>query len=201
MVARKRVVKRRVAKKATVPRGVRARVTAIKRSFQDGTISSNTSISRIGGSYAYALNQLPGYTDFTNLFDQYRILKIRVDFVPNLTGNTAPGQPTLYSIFHMATDPTDIGVPNNANDVLQYENRRTVQPYRPFSATFRPSPSAQYFNTLTTSGYGPRPGAWIDSSSPGVQHYGVKYVWDCNAATATQIVPYVTMWCEFKEAH
>ena len=56
-----------------------------------------------------------------NLFDQYRINKVKIDFMPNLTGNPANSLPGLYNLFFMAVDHTDLTVPVQANDVMQYD--------------------------------------------------------------------------------
>jgi len=194
----KPAAKRTVARKSTVPRGVKSRVVSIKRSFQGATISTAMGIASTVGSTAFNLTSLPAYTDFTALFDQYRLVKARIDFLPNITMNTQPGQ---FSLFHMCTDPTDVTIPANTNEVLQYDNHRTVQAYKPFSLTLKPTPSAAYYNTAASSGYGPKAGAWIDGKSPGVAHYGLKYSWDCNCSAVTAIVPYITLWCEFKDAN
>lgn len=187
-------------KKVNVPRQLSQKVVHVKRTFQASTIASNASVYTSTGSIAFALSQCPAPTDFTNLFDQYRIVKTQINFVPNYSGNTAGGIPGLYNIFYMAVDHTDVTSPTQASDVLQYDAHRLVQPYKPFSITFKPAPSSSFFNSTTTTGYGPRQGAWLDSSSPAVPHYGLKWVWDCNSATATNILPYVSLWLEFREA-
>ena len=190
--------KRVVRRKTTVPRGVRSKVVSIRRSYQDATIGSNTSVSITTGSFAVALSACPAYGDFTNLFDTYRIVKVKYDFFPNLTDNMSGA--AIYNVFHMAVDHTDVTAPTSDKDILQYDNHRSVQPYKPFSITWKPAPSAAFYNGATTTGYGPKAGAWIDAKSPSVPHYGLKFCWDCNSATATQILPFVTVWAEFKEA-
>lgn len=189
-----------VQKKVTVPRNLAQKIVSIKRTYQAADYNSNASVYSAANSYSVALSACPGYTDFTNLFDSYRIVKVRIDFMPNLTGNPANALPGLYNMFHMAVDHTDVSVPSQSGDVLQYDQHRSVQPYRPFSITWKPAPSSAYYNSATLSGYGPVPGAWIDSSSPAVPHYGLKTWWDCNSATSTRIIPFVTIWAEFKEA-
>lgn len=150
-------------------------------------------------SASFALNALPAFTDFTNLYDQYRIDKVRLDFYPRATTNLLASVDS-YNLFHMAVDHTDITVPTNELDIFQYDNHRTVQPYKPFSLTIKPAPASTYWSGTTASGYGPRAGAWIDSKSPGVQHYGMKGVWQCNASGSVSIDCKITVWASFKEA-
>lgn len=183
--------------KSRVPRSVKQRTFNIKRTFDAGNIASQPSSPNFTlGSFQCALSQLPGYTEFTNLFDQYRINKVRIDFIPCATQN---GLNTTFNLFHMCVDHTDVTAPTVPSDVYQYDNHRTVRPYQPFSLTYKPAIAATYWQGTTASGYGPKSGAWVDSKSPGCAHYGCKYAWECNSSTVTWICTRVTMWCEFRE--
>ena len=98
-----------------------------KPTYRDTTISSTTSGTySTPGSAAYVLSNCPGYTDFTNLFDQSQINKVKIDFMPNLTGNPANSLPGLYNLFFMAVDHTDLTVPVQANHIMQYDQHRIV---------------------------------------------------------------------------
>jgi len=186
-----------VTRKVNVPRGVRSKVVAIRRGVALNPILSNTSTFESFGSQTYQLTDLPAYTDFTNLFDQYRIVKVKLDYFPRYTGNmTSTG---LYSLLTYAVDSTDVSVPVNKNEVLQYDSYKTVQAYRPFSVTLKPAPSVAMYQSLATTGYGPKQGSWVDCKSPGVQHYGMKWVFECNSGTAMGIDVKATYWCEFRE--
>lgn len=194
----KRTIVKRTVRKSTVPRGVRSKTVAIRRRYARGALISDPTSTVVNGSIAFNLSDCPSYTDFTNMFDCYRIVKAKVDFLPGCTGNHAYN--AVYSLFHMCTDATDVTAPTDFTQVLQYDNSKTVQPYKPFSLTLKPSPAASYWQGLSATGYGPRAGAWIDCKSPSVQHYGVKYVWQCNSSPATRIDPWITLWMEFKDA-
>lgn len=188
------------SKRVTVQRPLQPKVVQIKRSYWCPRCDSNTSVFLSFGSLACSLNLVPSVTDFTNLFDQFRIVKVKYDFFPRLTGNPANGVPGNCSIFHMAVDHTDVTPPSLETDLLQYDQHRTVQAYKPFSITFKPAPAATYWQGVTASGYGPKAGSWIDCSSGGVQHYGLKYCFSNNSATTTSIDIKATLWLEFREA-
>lgn len=51
---------------------------------------------------------------------------MKIDFMPNLTGNPANSLPGLYNLFFMAVDHTDLTVPVQANDEMQYDQHRIV---------------------------------------------------------------------------
>ena len=77
--------------------GVQPRTVAIKRTYQATTVGTDTGTFKAIGAYDFKLSYLPAYTDFTNLFDQYRIVKVKIEFIPNLTGNGAPGTPVCIA--------------------------------------------------------------------------------------------------------
>lgn len=156
-----------------------------------------------GGTFfstTFTLSALPSYTDFTNLYDQYRVDKVRVDFYPRATVNLL-ASPDVYNLMHTAVDHTDATVPTASTDILQYDNHVSRQCYKHFSITLKPAPASTYWSGSVASGYGPRAGAWIDSKSPGVTHYGIKGAWENNNSTAVSIDIKVTMWVSFREAN
>ena len=51
---------------------------------------------------------------------------MKIDFMPNLTGNPANSLLGLYNLFFMAVDHTDLTVPVQANDEMQYDQHRIV---------------------------------------------------------------------------
>ncbi len=81
---------------------------------------------------SFQLSDLPGISDFTNLFDEYRLNSITVRFVPKFSGaNTndfysssaslvAPALPTLLT----AIDPDGVFSTGTPEDMLQYGNVR-----------------------------------------------------------------------------
>lgn len=189
--------KRTVVRKTTVPRSVRQKVFSMKRTAYSGYLQSQPTTGVLLGSQAFTLNSLPSFNEFTNLFDQYRILKCEVMCYPRQSAAPVAGQNA--SLFHWAPDHTDVTAPANEADVLQYEGRRTVQAYKPFKMTLSPKPAAAYWQGLTATGYGPVNRQWIDTKSPAVQHYGIKYIWTNNVSPAVYIDTFTTYWVEFRE--
>lgn len=170
----------------------------MKRSCASGYLQSAGSTGAVLlGSTAFTLNSLPGYTEYTNLFDQYRIKKVMVQCFPRQIDSVGDGGPN--SIFSWATDHTDVTAPTQESDVLQYDGHKTLQAYKPFNMVINPAPAAAYWQGLTATGYGPRNGAWIDCKSPAVQHYGIKYAWNNNSNPVDYIDLYTTYWVEFRE--
>ena len=86
-------------------------------------------------NFAFKLADLPASTDFTNLFDRYKIAGVAVRIIP-LLGSGVNGNPTtttsLWSIpsmvIHMAQDLSDITALGNSasgiDSLRQYEGYR-----------------------------------------------------------------------------
>lgn len=200
-----------VSKRTTtesVPRAPKLKVRSVKRTAYAGPLQSAGATAQVAyGSSAFTLNSLPNYTDFTSLFDQYRITKVSMYCIPRVTGYVLsqtsgsvvdPTAPTPACVFHYAIDHTDVTTPSALGDILQYDNHRTVNAYKPFTITLKPAAADTMWQGVSASGYGPKPNAWIDSKSYAVQHYGMKWAWQCNSDYCYLDV-YTTYWVDFKE--
>jgi len=190
----------RKARKVMVPRGLGTKnmVFPIKRTLQWG-IPSNTTTNLQYGARAFFLSDLPVSSDFVNLFDQYRIVSVDMHMCPRVSANL-PTSGNSYSVFHYALDYTDVTAPTSNEELYQMSSCKRVNcnGSKDFHIKLKPQAAETYWSGLTASGYGAaKEGAWINTSSPSVQHYGVKYAWNCNYAT--QIDVYITFQLEFKQ--
>lgn len=129
------------------------------------------------GALQFTLSAVAQYTDFTNLFDQYRIDKILVQFFPTWTSRDAPVSATnaMVPTMCVAPDWDDSTVPGslaelNAKPEVQYHRTDL-----PFSVWVKPHVDTEIYRTAVTTGYGNMKNAWIDSASSDIPHYGLKY--------------------------
>jgi len=133
--------------------------------------SQDLSASGVGptvSSYAFTLTQLPNYTDFTTLFDQYRILQVEFRFINTYGDGEFPGQ--IYSAIDYDDDNAV-----SITDILQYETLQITNLSRPFYRVLQPKSADIVYNGNLTVAYGQsNQPKWIDVASPGVPHYGVK---------------------------
>lgn len=114
----------------------------------------------------YRLNQLPNSTDFTNLFDMFRIAKIEVEWYPEYTELTdaAPLSNAVNVRFNSAIDPTDGSAPSSVNDLLEYSTLKSTGVTKVHKLSFVPS--------ILMSG---TPcSCMVPSSAPATPHYAVK---------------------------
>ncbi len=132
------------------------------------TIGSSTSTAFTAGYYA-SLNALPGYINIVECFDQYRILQVVYNFLPVGDFN-APG------LVYTALDYEDANTPSNAAELEQYDTCMISPFSRSFQRVVNPRVSVAAYANGVFASYATQRNQWIDASSPGVQHYGLKVV-------------------------
>jgi hypothetical protein len=132
---------------------------------------------------------LPSYTEFTALFDMFRISRIDCSWVPEYTELTDAS--TLSNAvnvrFYSAVDQTDSSAPLAVNDVLQYQNCIQTSITREHKRSLHP--------TIMVSSLLPV-SSWIPSASPSTKWYGLKVaVSPCGVAMTFRSVVTVHLEC------
>lgn len=156
-----------------------------------------------GRAFVFRLSDLLQATEFTRLFDSYRLNGVKVTMSP-LTNSALTANPS-YKLM-TAIDLDDDATPT-VNGLLQRSNVKiktvTSGGNNPqvFSRFLRPRYLTQLYETSTSTGYGQ--GArkqWLDTADPSIPHYGLKVVWDTDPVLASDILWqfYFTYYIEFK---
>jgi hypothetical protein len=145
------------------------------RSFSLGNLPKSAADQ--GYAYPFALNQIPSSTEFTTLFDKYRITTIDLTFSYNYLGTTSSAsQQTveLYPALSLFMDDDDAIIPTSKSDVQERMSVQRVS-FSPLRQTIsvRIRPRWTQSRAGTSTNLAPV-GTWIDMSTPAVQHYGVK---------------------------
>lgn len=120
------------------------------------------------GAFTFSLSQVPNSTNFTNLFDVYRITKVKVDWIPEYTELTdaALVSNAVNVRFNTAIDLTDSSVPADVDTVLTYQQLHSTGITKPHSR--------QWVPTFLMGGLVPCT-CWLPTSAPTQAHYGLKY--------------------------
>jgi hypothetical protein len=156
-----------------LPPSTRQPVSTFRRTYTAGTISASVSGDTIN-AWPITLSSLPGSSEFTALFDQYRILEVSYSFIPYFTevpstAGTVPG------IFGSAIDYDDANFVLGLSDLQQYDSYQRINAVKSLTRVVRPRSAVAMYSGAFTS-FGNVYGQWIDSASPSVQHYGLKTV-------------------------
>jgi len=151
------------------------KVTSFKQVAYLGTVVSTATGDSLS-TIQFTLGDIPGAAQLANVFDEYKIDKVDLTFVPDAnSNNTISGnKPMERSILYTAFDPNDSSAASTLNELIQYQNcsqtpylekyRRTVYPHMAVN-------SADEEGTVTISSIG---GNWARTSDTSVLWYGLK---------------------------
>lgn len=182
-----------------------------KRTFQPSNVNFSTTAQNL--TWKFSLSDLPNYTEFTTLYDQYQIAGVKVKFIPNNTqisiarlydngtGSNvqyaAAGVPQCITVL----DYDDASALSAKGDYLQYQNCRMFNAVTPHKRYFRPHIASAVYQSAVFNGFANHKRSWIDVASASVEHYGMKMYMDSSALTINGLIAYqlyFTYYLKFK---
>jgi hypothetical protein len=129
--------------------------------------TTSTSVPVYGSTF-FALSQFDSYTEYTGLFDQYRIDQLEVWVEP-----AAGAGSSIFPLLATAVDLDDTSTPTAFAVVAgKMESLVSTGAQGRYHKWVPHVAIAEYSGSFTS--YGNLPATWIDSASPSVQHYGFK---------------------------
>lgn len=187
----------------------------------DPTTGNNTwsfSNQSTGGNGKFCLSNLSDYADFTTLYDQYKILGVKLAWYAPANSQsftTADGgwvadtkDASGLLILHSYNDYDDGVSPTSLNQMVQspYYKRSVLGAFKPVKRYCKPRSLQMLYDSAVTTGYQLGKKAWVDVTYPDVPHYGIKWMieeprsWTVgqdNAYMKLQLV--VTYYIQFKD--
>jgi len=126
-------------------------------------------------AYSFSLNQVGGNLGaFGNLYDQYKINKVVMTFVPKFNSSDVGQAPTggQMSMIASCIDYDDAVAPLSVGDILEHNNAK-LHRTKVFTRVVRPCVN---FNVSTgaTAGVSTKQSPWLDVVNTNVPHFGVK---------------------------
>lgn len=164
-----RPAKKKKTEKAIMPmyKAPNPNIRLIKRNADQGDIICIFSAVTLG-SYNFRLSNVPSSTEFTSLFDQYKINAIGLTFYPQQTEVSTHVSPAVQNVrIYTAIDYNDNDIPTNLDYLRQYDNVETHAITEQFSV-YIPNPRFADTTGAIRTGY-------INTSSPSTLHFGLKY--------------------------
>lgn len=160
-----------------------------------------TSAASLFGATMFKLDQVPDYAEFA-MYDQYKIAQIEVKFVPSFNSNTNDTT-TQFTMPHLMTaiDMDDVGTPTELN-ILDNQSNVQHECGKVASRVFSPRVAQALYAGVASFGYGERKQAWVDVTSPAVEHYGLKYMMKADSNDQPDAFGYrvfIKYWLEFKK--
>lgn len=143
-----------------------------------GPDTSIATASQIRGAMRFCLEHAANRQDITNLFDNYRIAKIKLMFNFACTDATLTNNQFCMPVINYCYDPDDNGTPADRTSVLENGYAAVKRLDRPFSLTITPRAQQSVVGGGAAGGGLLPVGNWLDSGSPQIYHYGLKFVID-----------------------
>lgn len=127
---------------------------------------SSDGINPTLSALVFTLDQLPDYTDFTNLYQLYRIRKVKLEWTPEYTELTdaALVSNAVNVYFNSALDQTNSSTPTSVQQVLQYQNCKSTSIVRKHERMVEVS---ALMGVMPCNCY-------ISTQNPSERHYGIK---------------------------
>ena len=160
------------------------------------------------GHISWQLDMFPQHGCYTRMYNQYKINKIKVEFIPVNTraqitdGNV--GADSNVPTFGCFVNRTSTSFPVNLNQVLSVPGAKQVNCGRYVTQYFSPVTYDSVYRPLpaTSNALNPEYGQWLRTSEANVPHHGVSWVvsqagsnW---AEKSFQYRLVVTIYCQFK---
>lgn len=141
-----------------------------------GADSYIASATQVRGAFRFCLAQAANITEITNLFDNYRISKVRLMFALSGTEAGIQGGNALPApIMHYCYDPDDNTTPASRTAVLENGYCKSRRLENVFSVDITPRAQQSVVGGAGGAGGLLPVGNWLDSSSPNIYHYGLKF--------------------------
>lgn len=177
------------------------KITSIRQVSNLGTVTSTATGDTLQ-VLKFNFDDIPGYSDLAAVFDQYKLDKVDLRFVPNGTNAAlvGGGASQIRSVLYTVFDPNDAVAPGTLNELIQYQNC-TMTPYcDELKRTVYPRLSVNSSDEEGTITLSPA-GTWCSTSQKDVDWYGLKIGASANGNSAgtTQVwVVHAVLYFSFK---
>lgn len=141
-----------------------------------------------------ALADVPNYTEFTNLFDRFKIGGVLFKLISRF--NVAPVGPSVPSQVMTCLDYDGNG-PTTIAALNQYQNKKTTRGTAIHKRFYKPAVLLAAYQSLTGTSYVPKWNQYIDTAGvgPATPHYGLYGIIPACVADVTYDLE-VTYWIQ-----
>lgn len=143
-----------------------AKIHSFKRTYNVGS-SSTSGATETNYAVNFSLNDLPGFTEITAMYDFYKITGITYKWIPYQTNsisvssiNNVANVPIFYCV-----DTSDATAPTSVNEVCEYNDHKMARVMDGFKIFFRP----KFADATAASRDG-----WVATSNPSLNWFGLK---------------------------
>jgi len=149
----------------------------------------------------YSLNELPNYTEFTDLFDQYRIQFVKVSFRLEQDPSAQSAAASVYPTLTTFNDFNDVTTPTSVNEFRERISKKitTLHPGKEVVRTIRPAITDELLKVPGGAAVtAPKWKMWLPTASPDIQYIGMKWLIENWTNTNYTITCRAKYYCQFK---
>ena len=181
-------------------------VTSITRSVFLTGISGAAGTDQFVG-ISFQLSDLPNIASITGLYDQYRIMAVRLQFIPqNIPGQygivgatVVPCAPQLLTCIDLDDAVTPGVTIMESHETVRNHGCLDPRNGRDHVVWVEPAIAMENYQTGGFGGYTSKTKQWCDAASTSVQHYGVKaWVFAPTGTPAYTVNVFATYYMEFR---
>jgi len=167
-------------------------VTTTQLTYLGAILTQSTSLD-VKQSYSFAFNSIANNTAWSTIFDEFRIIEISAEFLPNSTASTS-------SPFYSVIDTDDSNLPTNLGTLFGYSTLLITEGGQIHRRVFSPRIAvAAYSGGGFTAFANQSPYTWIDAASPTTSYYGLKTYWPLNAVGGATLQPTFRFVVQFRK--
>lgn len=161
------------------PRGFVA-VHHYRRNMQSIQIQGNPVYAPYVSYVDFAFSQLISPTDFTALYDQYRINYVVTKFFLEVDPGAQTSVAAVYPKIYWVRDRDSAVAPSTIDELRQDSQCRMaiLRPDRPVTIKCVPNVLARMYSGAVTDNYSPKFKVWLDATTTSTQHFGFKFAVD-----------------------
>lgn len=179
----RRLRRRLPLRRRVLPR--RQNVHTFKRSVYVPAWVSTLAVGDTSFKLEPSLADLPNYTEWTSLYDRFKISGISFKLIPRINvaavGTSAPPSQIFTCLDYDGNGATTLSA------IQQYQNLRMTRGMTTHKRYFKPAVLAMAYESGTSTAYTPKWNQYIDSVNPTTPHYGLYGVIpNCSGA----VIPY-----------
>lgn len=192
---RRKASKIRRAKTRRVSRLLKYNVHSYKRYATVVNFQVTAGSTAHNNAFVFTLNDVRNHTEFTTLYDQYMIVGVLCKFQlinnpdanTNLNVTTPANAMNFYPRLFFVRDYDDVGI-EATNDIRERGNAATriLRPNSDVKIFVRPAIRNNIHNDGVTPAHAPIWRQWIDCTTAGIPHYGLKFSIDMLGVTTLQ---------------
>lgn len=163
-----------------IPKPIRQKIHYFKRHVDLGLITLSTAGITSQG-FSFQLDEVPNYTEFTALYDQYKLSAVSISFIPMQTytlNNTTAVANNFNVRYATVVDYDSSGAFGTFNDAREFTTVKITTITQQQTRYIKPRIKSANENDSSTIVASGNIRSWLNTSIGNIPHYGLRYVFE-----------------------